>query len=718
MATKEKVILAIKTEAARAIKDLAKFNKELLKSNKSTKTSTKSIIKWTAGLAVTGLAMRELTKFMGESVKAASALEEQTNKFNVVFEDVQASANSMADALVEGFGLSQRQAKELLGSTGDLLTGFGFLDKEALSLSGQVQELAIDLASFQDLTGGVERASNALTKGLLGEREMLKELGIVIREADVEQQLLLNNQTKLTGAALLRAKAEATLQIAQRQSTKALGDAKNTFDSHANVMRRVEAKSEDLKASLGVGLKDAMTQLGLAFIGASGEGGALRRALTSIVSVAAGAIKILGRLIDLLNKTFDKKHQARIKSGEIRFKAVSKAQDNLLVGAEKRLAQLKKTGASNDVIIKQLTFINNLKIRQGVVEKEIVKATEKTNEALKELNKTKDEQILKDKNLQTRRKQTVSTTKDGIKELQKAEEEFTAFISTAQENRINKEVATREKLLQFFGASEVRRAEILRVSEENIQLIKDEFREAEQQKSIANFQLFLNDVQTIGNSIAAVFAQSQRNQTLSLQLEQKKRQKAIAKDFDAQIAAAEKAGKDTTQLEKDKKEALGKLDDEFDARSRALVRKQAILGKKIAISQAIMNTAQGATKALAQGGFFGGPVMAGIIAALGAIQVNLIRQQPIPEAQEGALIPGSSSGTLLRAGENNKPEAIIPLTDPEASNALGGVGMTVIVNIENNFGGEIGPEFAESMDRALTDLDKDSNSTFAEVLRT
>jgi hypothetical protein len=62
------------------------------------------------------------------------------------------------------------------------------------------------------------------------------------------------------------------------------------------------------------------------------------------------------------------------------------------------------------------------------------------------------------------------------------------------------------------------------------------------------------------------------------------------------------------------------------------------LAKAAALAEAIMNTAQGITKALAQGGIMG-PVMAGVVAAAGAIQIATITAQRLAA---GGKIQGSS----------------------------------------------------------------------------
>jgi hypothetical protein len=123
----------------------------------------------------------------GAAVKLASDFEETNSKFNTVFSSIQEQAQQTADEFDRSFGLSSLAARQLLSDTGDLLVGFGFTETSALNLSKQVNELAVDLASFTNFSGGAEGASLALTKALLGERESIKQLGIAITEADLKQ---------------------------------------------------------------------------------------------------------------------------------------------------------------------------------------------------------------------------------------------------------------------------------------------------------------------------------------------------------------------------------------------------------------------------------------------------------------------------------------------------------------------------------------------------
>lgn len=191
--------------------------------------------------------------FLGFSMlRAASDAEESASKFNTVFSSISKSANKTAKELSRSFGLSRTEAKELLGDTGDLLTGFGFTQESALDLSTQVQKLAVDLASFTNFSGGAVGASKALTKALLGERESVKSLGISILEEDVKarvKQLVIVE--RMTFASKRQAKAFATLQLAQEQSKNAIGDFARTQDGFANKTRIMSAAIKDLKERLG-----------------------------------------------------------------------------------------------------------------------------------------------------------------------------------------------------------------------------------------------------------------------------------------------------------------------------------------------------------------------------------------------------------------------------------------------------------------------------------
>lgn len=197
-----------------------------------------------------------------KATQQASDAQEIFNKFDVVFGDVSKGAEQVAQDLRNNFGLAESSAKDLLGSTGDMLTGFGLSGEAALDLAGRTNKLAVDLASFTNIQGGAERASRSLTKALLGERESVKELGIAILEEDVKAKIKSMRATgELTNETDRQAKAIATLELAYEQSKNAVGDYARTQDQLANMQRTLGQRFKELTEALGKAFIPLLTDI-------------------------------------------------------------------------------------------------------------------------------------------------------------------------------------------------------------------------------------------------------------------------------------------------------------------------------------------------------------------------------------------------------------------------------------------------------------------------
>ena len=131
----------------------------------------------------------------------------------------------------------------------------------------------------------------------------------------------------------------------------------------------------------------------------------------------------------------------------------------------------------------------------------------------------------------------------------------------------------------------------------------------------------------------------------------------------------------------------------------------------MSIANAVVATAQAAINAY--NALAGIPIVGpglGIAAAaaavaFGTLKVNKIKNTQFQGAEEGALIRGvpGRAGTLIRAGENNKDEAIIPLENTDVMDRMGGT--TVNVNIDTAIMDEDYPQdIALKIDNALYKL--------------
>lgn len=250
-------------------------------------SASESTFKRVATLAIGYLSLRGISSFAKNAVLEFSRLEEANNKFVNVFRNIPAASREVADELAKTFNLSEQSTKEMLSGTGDLLTGFGFAEKNALALSKAAATLGVDLASYQNYAGGAKGATEALTKGMLGETECLKALGVVIKKDSDEYKTLVaafqsgglsdSDFVKVFGTegseeytkaieqfreaqnlTEQQAAATAVLALAHRQSMNAIGDYNRPGETFAQTQMQMVQSTEKALASIGAFLVEGV----------------------------------------------------------------------------------------------------------------------------------------------------------------------------------------------------------------------------------------------------------------------------------------------------------------------------------------------------------------------------------------------------------------------------------------------------------------------------
>jgi hypothetical protein len=281
-----------------------------------------------AGLALS-IGVTLPVALMARSLKNAArdAIETRT-KFATVFAGISTEAQSMADNLATGFGLTGTESRKLLGDTADLLTGFGFTQKAALDMSKRVNELSVDLASFQNLQGGTTRASLILTKALLGEAEGAKLLGVAINQTTPQwkalfevisggEKLVTEHIEKIletkraqdfvkqatkgaTRMSEIQTKAIIALALATEQSKNAIGDFARTSHELAGQERITASRIQDLKEAFGRILLPVALKLTKAIRSMAVSLTELSPAAKKIILVVAGVAAVAGPLLLLI----------------------------------------------------------------------------------------------------------------------------------------------------------------------------------------------------------------------------------------------------------------------------------------------------------------------------------------------------------------------------------------------------------------------------------
>lgn len=185
----------------------------------------------------------------GLATKMAANAEEVENKFQVSFAGITDAANDWINDFARSVGRSRNETKQLLTDSEDLLTGFGATRQQAFELSTQIQSLGVDLASFNNLQD--PDAVNRLRKGLLGETENLKALGIIINQNILQQEAQRQGYSSNLKELDELTKIQLRYNIAQRQSRNAIGDAERSLGSLTNQTKAVRANLTDIAVTLG-----------------------------------------------------------------------------------------------------------------------------------------------------------------------------------------------------------------------------------------------------------------------------------------------------------------------------------------------------------------------------------------------------------------------------------------------------------------------------------
>lgn len=192
-------------------------------------------------------------------IKLGSDQQEASSKVDAVFGEAAESVKEWSDTTAEKLGMSKREALELAGTFGAMAGSLGLSKDEAATMAMNLATLAVDLASFHNIS--VERAGVALKGIFTGETEALKGLGIVMTEASLSQYAMENGATKSWQAMDQEEKTMWRLKFVMEQSATAQGDFARNADGVANKSKTAKAKLEDLTAQFGEKLQPVVTSV-------------------------------------------------------------------------------------------------------------------------------------------------------------------------------------------------------------------------------------------------------------------------------------------------------------------------------------------------------------------------------------------------------------------------------------------------------------------------
>lgn len=240
--------------------DTKQFKNQLRDIAKQTKTSTSSMTGMFSKLGkVIGaaFAVKKIVDFSKACIQLGSDLSEVQNVVDVTYGSMSTQVNEFAKNAMESYGLSEKVAKQYMGTFGAMSKAFGFTTEAAYEQAAALTGLAGDVASFYNLT--TDEAYTKLKSVFTGETESLKDLGVVMTQTALDEYALQKGMGKTTAKMSEQEKVALRLAFVQDRLATASGDFARTSDGWANQTRVLTLRFEALSATIGQGLIAALT---------------------------------------------------------------------------------------------------------------------------------------------------------------------------------------------------------------------------------------------------------------------------------------------------------------------------------------------------------------------------------------------------------------------------------------------------------------------------
>lgn len=215
----------------------------------------------TMGTRLAAVVAAPAVPLFAATIKSASDAQESLNRFEAVFKDQAAAAGAFGDELAQTVGRSKYDIRDALATFQSFFLGLGMGSEESRALSQQLSSLALDFASFHNLSD--EEAIQRFISALSGSSEVLDKFGINIKQVALQQELLAMGVTKSWSEVGEQEKTIARLSVIMRSMGEqgAVGDAAKTAGSFANQMKRLGGQVKTASVEIGKSLLPIVTPL-------------------------------------------------------------------------------------------------------------------------------------------------------------------------------------------------------------------------------------------------------------------------------------------------------------------------------------------------------------------------------------------------------------------------------------------------------------------------
>lgn len=211
-----------------------------------------SAAKKLTGILAAAFAVDKIVQFGKEAIELGSDVAEVQNVVDVAFGDMSYMVEDFADRAITSFGMSELAAKRTASTYMAMASNMGVTQQQAAEMSITLAGLTGDVASFYNISQ--ELADIKLRSVFTGETETLKDLGIVMTQANLEAYALANGINRSFQSMSQSEQLILRYNYVLDQLSLASGDFVRTQDSWANQTRILSMQWQEFMSIIGQAL--------------------------------------------------------------------------------------------------------------------------------------------------------------------------------------------------------------------------------------------------------------------------------------------------------------------------------------------------------------------------------------------------------------------------------------------------------------------------------
>ena len=217
----------------------------------------KSMLGKLGGAVAVAFSVRTLVNFGKEAVNLASDIQEVQNVVDVAFGDhLKGQMEEFADKALQTYGISKLVAKQTGSTYMAMAKGMQLADENAAEMALTLTGLSANMASFYNKEQSV--TATALNSVFTGETETLKQFGIVMTEANLQQFAYTQGINKKLSALSQAEKVQLRYNYVMQQTSLAQGDFARTQNNWANQTRILSEMWKEFSGTVGTILMNTL----------------------------------------------------------------------------------------------------------------------------------------------------------------------------------------------------------------------------------------------------------------------------------------------------------------------------------------------------------------------------------------------------------------------------------------------------------------------------